>query len=107
MTDPNGLAAGNSHAINSNPSPNNIRPGYKNSHLGLSNNKNRRCRHPSRQLLKCGGRERPSGDNVVGTSAIGHPCKVAFTIISLANSIPLARKSKANNASRLKPRKPQ
>ena len=33
----------------------------------------RRCRQPSRQLRRCGGRERPSGRSVTGTSAIRKP----------------------------------
>jgi hypothetical protein len=52
--------------------PNNIKkiPGIKNNHLGLYKSKNLKCLHPSRQVLKCGGRERPSGESVVGTSVI-------------------------------------
>ena len=31
---------------------------------------NRRCRQPSRHGFKCGGRDRPSGRSVTGTSVI-------------------------------------
>ena len=64
------------------------RPGYRNSQRGLNSSRKRRCRQPSRQVRRCGGRERPSaaggrhlGD---GQTARARPC----TTISLANSMP-------------------
>ena len=38
------------------------RPGRKNSQRGLNSSRNRRCRQPSRQVRRCGGRLRPSLD---------------------------------------------
>jgi hypothetical protein len=40
----------------------------------------------------CGGREHPSGESTVGTWSMRRPFNVAFTTISLANSIPVARR---------------
>ena len=58
------------------PAPAGIKPGFyylavsHAENFGENNNRNRRWRHPSCQLRKCGGRERPSGESVVGTSVI-------------------------------------
>ena len=52
-----------------------------------------RCRQPSRQGRRCGGRDRPSGLRVVGTSAIFRPISVALMTISEANSMPVVRRS--------------
>ena len=68
---------------------------------------NRKCRHPSRQLLKCGGRERPSGCSVMGVSSIRIPLSDALMTISEANSIPGVLKSIFSNAALLNPRSPQ
>ena len=43
---------------------------------------------------RCGGRLRPSGDRVVGTSAIRSFNRVALTIISVANSMPVVRSTR-------------
>ena len=56
---------------------------------------------------RCGGRVRPSGDKVVGTSEIFRPFSEDFTTISLANSIPVFLKPSWQIASRENPRKPQ
>ena len=83
------------------------RPGKKNSQRGLNSNRNRRCRQPSRQLRRCGGRLRPSLASVVGTSVIFWFARVAFTTISLANSMPVAWRPSSIALSRRKPRRPQ
>jgi len=49
----------------------------------------------------------PVGDSVVGTSTIRSPYKVALTTISLANSIPVVRRTESHIAALLKPRSPQ
>jgi hypothetical protein len=73
--------AGKSHAPSKTPTATNAIPGYKNNQRGLYSRKNRRVRQPSRQVRRCGGRLRPSGDKVVGTSATFRFSKVAFTTI--------------------------
>ena len=60
---------------------------------------NRKCRHPSRQGFKCGGRERPSGCSVIGTSAMRNDFKVALITISEANSMPVVLSSSFRQAS--------
>ena len=92
-------ARGSSQAIASSADDEQRRsPGYRNSQRGLNSSRKRRCRQPSRQLRRCGGRERPSGDSVVGTSVMRSPRIVAFTTISLANSMPGACRSSARIA---------
>ena len=54
---------------------------------------NRKCRQPSRQGFRCGGRERPSGCKVMGTSAMSKDFNVALIAISEANSMPVVFKS--------------
>ena len=68
---------------------------------------NRKCRQPSRHGFKCGGRERPSGCSVMGTSAIFNFLSVALMTISEANSMPVVCNSIFSNAARVKPRRPQ
>ena len=70
------------------PIRNRMNPGTMNNQLGQNNSRNRRWRQPSRKLRKCGARERPSGRSVVGTSLMRSFARLAFTIISLANSMP-------------------
>ena len=53
---------------------------------------NRKCRQPSRQGFRCGGRERPSGCSVMGTSAMRKDFNVALITISEANSMPVVFK---------------
>ena len=83
------------------------RPGSRNSQVGLNSSRNRRCRQPSRQVFRCGGRLRPSLARVVGTSVIFWCARAAFTIISLANSMPVACRPSLIALSRRKPRRPQ
>ncbi len=83
------------------------RPGRKNSQRGLNSSRNRRCRQPSRQVCRCGGRLRPSLASVVGTSVTCWPYSAALTTISLANSMPVACRLSAITLSRLNPRSPQ
>ena len=52
------------------PAMSSTRPGMKNSQRGLNSSRKRRCRQPSRQVRRCGGRLRPSLASVVGTSVI-------------------------------------
>ena len=68
---------------------------------------NRRCRQPSRHGFKCGGRDRPSGRSVTGTSAIFNCLKVDLMTISEANSMPVVCKSIFSNAALVNPRSPQ
>ena len=68
---------------------------------------NRRCRQPSRHGRRCGGRSRPSGLRVVGTSAIFRCRSVALMTISEANSIPVVTRSILRNAAAEYPRRPQ
>ena len=89
------------------PAMSSASPGRKNSQRGLNSSRKRRCRQPSRQERRCGGRLRPSLDKVVGTSVTCCPARVALTTISLANSIPVACRLSAITLSRLKPRRPQ
>jgi hypothetical protein len=84
-----------------------IGKGLEFKNLGLEAKRNIKCRHPSRHVLRCGGRDLPSGFRVVGTSVIFNPLREAFTTISLANSIPLDFKFKLRIASVLKARRPQ
>ena len=79
----------------------------KNSQRGLYISRNFRCRQPSRQVLRCGGRLRPSGFSVVGTSSMRRPASAPRTTISLANSMPVVRRSSALMLAALKPRRPQ
>ena len=58
-----------SSADSSTPRAQSDRPGMKNSQRGLYISRNFRCRQPSRQVFRCGGRLRPSGFSVVGTSS--------------------------------------
>ena len=67
----------------------------------------RRWRQPSRQLRRCGGRERPSRRSVTGTSASARPAKLARTTISEANSMPGHCSPSPRTASRRKARRPQ
>ena len=89
------------------PAMSSTRPGRKNSQRGLNSSRNRRWRQPSRQERRCGGLLRPSLARVVGTSVTRWPARVAFTTISLANSIPVACRLSAITLSRLNPRRPQ
>ena len=59
-----------SAAAKTTPSSDSKIPGTRNSQRGEKSSMNRRCRQPSRHGFKCGGRERPSGCSVTGTSAI-------------------------------------
>jgi len=77
-----------SMAVSSKPNAIRAAPGMKNSQRGLYMSRNFRCRQPSRQVLRCGGRLRPSGCSVVGTSTIIRPASELRTTISLANSMP-------------------
>ena len=72
-----------------NPITSRANPGQVNSQRGENSSMNRKCRHPSRHGFRCGGRERPSGCSVTGTSAIRSDRRVALMTISEANSIPV------------------
>jgi hypothetical protein len=89
------------------PSPVRTNAGYSSSHRGLNASRKRRCRQPSRQVRRCGARDRPSLWSTVGTSAIRRPPSAARTTISLANSMPSVCKPSPAIFSRRKPRIPQ
>ena len=82
-------------------------PGTTNNQLGQNSSRNRRWRQPSRKLRRCGARERPSGRSVVGTSLMRRSARLALTIISLANSMPPARRPRSTIASLRNARMPQ
>jgi len=52
----------------------------------------RKWRQPSRQVRRWGGLDRPSGRSTTGTSVMRMPFKEALMTISLANSMPVARR---------------
>ena len=81
--------------------------GTKNSQAGLSMKRYRRCRQPSRHGRRCGGRPRLSGLSVIGISVRFRPTRVAFTTISLANSMPVEDSRMRSKPSRVKARMPQ
>ena len=74
---------------------------------GLYRSMSRMLRHPSRHLLRWGSRPSASGASVVGTSVTRRSFIVAFTTISIANSIPRERMSSSRILRRSKPRSPQ
>ena len=89
------------------PEQSNRKISGKKIHPGPHLSSNFKCLKPSDQDLKCGGRERKSGDNVTGYSAITRPARLACITISLANSIPLLTRPIFIIESRSKARKPQ
>ena len=62
---------------------------------------------PSRQVRRCGGRLRPSGERVVGTSARRRLAREDLTTISLANSMPVVRRSRSEDRVPAEARMPQ
>jgi len=104
---PTGLGPGSNHKPNKNPATIKAIPGYRNNHRGLYSRKKRNVRHPSRHVRRCGGRLRPSGESVVGTSVIRSRSSVAFTTISVANSMPVVRSPMRSYASLRNPLSPQ
>ncbi len=106
-TAPKRNVANESAAADAAPATDNTSPGTRNSHRGENSSMKRRCRQPSRHGLRCGGRERPSGCSVTGTSAMRSALSVDLMTISDANSMPVVCSSIFSNAAFVKPRRPQ
>src|SRR5260221_6801819 len=101
---PKGNVENESAAADAAPATDNTSPGTRNSQRGENSSMKRRCRQPSRQGFRCGGRERPSLWRGMGTSVMRHDLSVDLMTISEAEFMPVVLRFHFLNAGFLEAR---